>query len=65
MTKPSARSVRTGSVVLLVLAFPVFGVTRLIDDRPMTVLGVIPIILAAVGAVGLHLSSRALYRGDR
>lgn len=60
MTKPSARRVQTWSRVLLVLTIPVFIVTRVIDDRPLTLLGLVPIALAAVGAVGFHLSSRAL-----
>jgi hypothetical protein len=47
------------------LTFPVFAATRAIDSRPMAMLGLIPIMLAAVGAIGLHRSSRALHQGNR
>lgn len=65
MTPHTARRVLHCSFALLLLSVPVFVVTRLIDNRPLTMLGLIPIVLAAVGAIGFSLAGRALERGTR
>ncbi|HWD02688.1 MAG TPA: hypothetical protein VG674_09570 [Amycolatopsis sp.] len=65
MSTRTAHLILNLGIALTALSGIAFAVTRSIDNRPFTTLGLIPIALAAAGAISMHLSRRALERGEQ